>query len=189
MRKRKKKKLLLSQWGKPKDQYRDMDLISAYFDSSRESISDFYINDRTWNDLDMDQVFEKIDRCESRIGQQKLYQLLRIQKEEKSELTSLETLIDHFNSQEAERVNTQLILGRLDNFSFYSLNELFSGRFISKPRYHAGFIILSLCAIALIIACLIIPSLIWLLTVLLLINFSVHYIIKAKIGSYMGVIR
>ncbi len=88
MRKRKKQKLLISQWGKPKDQYRDMDLISAYFNSSRASISDFYINDRTWNDLDMDQVFEKIDRCESRIGQQKLYQLLRIQKEEKSELTA-----------------------------------------------------------------------------------------------------
>ena len=55
----------------------ELDMLKdAYLaDPSRDnSISLF---DQTWNDMDMDKVFARIDTCMSRAGQERLYSMLR----------------------------------------------------------------------------------------------------------------
>ena len=71
--KKKKIESLRKQWGKPVDKYRNFDLISLYYRivSSKQKCE--HVDDKTWNDLNFDSIFTKIDRNITSIGQQYLY--------------------------------------------------------------------------------------------------------------------
>ena len=61
-------------WGNPHVQDRRMDAIAEYYRSRAESVPGrASLDDRTWTDLDMDEVFAAVDRTESTLGQQALY--------------------------------------------------------------------------------------------------------------------
>jgi hypothetical protein len=75
---RTRRQLLLcirSQWGRPRDRQRDMEAISDLFRSHGETMA--ALDDRTWRDLLLDDVFAHLDRTESTVGQQMLYRRLR----------------------------------------------------------------------------------------------------------------
>ena len=56
----------------------DMEDIRAFFEHCRAEGKDtFYIDDITWNDLDMDDVFKRINQGVSTAGEQYLYHMLR----------------------------------------------------------------------------------------------------------------
>ena len=80
----KKKKLLAlldSEFGQePEKDYfaGDMDRIRTYYDACRDNRLDpFYVDDTTWNDLDMDKVYRRINACQCTAGEQYLYYMLR----------------------------------------------------------------------------------------------------------------
>ena len=80
----KKKKLLAlldSEFGQEpeKDYYPgDMDRIRTYYDACRnDRLDPFYVDDTTWNDLDMDKVYRRINACQCTAGEQYLYYMLR----------------------------------------------------------------------------------------------------------------
>src|ERR1700712_3628985 len=58
-----------------RDRERPMDSIAAY--SKATGAPDGAIDDRTWDDLDMDKIFATLDHTSSAIGQQVLYARLR----------------------------------------------------------------------------------------------------------------
>jgi hypothetical protein len=64
---------------------RDYEWIPLYFRyrQSEEPALDT-VDDRTWDDLEMDQVFARIDRTVSIAGRQHLYAMLRIYKNDPS---------------------------------------------------------------------------------------------------------
>lgn len=68
------------EWGKPKsDAYFNMHAISGYFRNKREHSTAYQvIEDDVCNDLDLDAVFEQIDRTSSKIGQQYLFNVSAI---------------------------------------------------------------------------------------------------------------
>lgn len=76
--KKKRIEYLRSIWGKQIDKHRNYDLISSYFDLLEGKSDDEFVDNKTWNDLDLDfdSFFAKIDRNISGIGQQYLYYLL-----------------------------------------------------------------------------------------------------------------
>ena len=56
----------------------DMDRIRTYYDACKENRKDpFYVDDTTWNDLDMDKVYRRLNACRCTAGEQYLYYLLR----------------------------------------------------------------------------------------------------------------
>ena len=55
-----------------------------------------YIDDITWNDLDMDKIFMMIDNTHSSVGRDGLYKLLRKPVTDKAELEKREQLIEYF---------------------------------------------------------------------------------------------
>ena len=80
----KKKKLirkLAEAYGKEPDcEYYagDMDWIRTYYDGCRtDSRDSFYVDETTWNDLNLDEVFRRINACQSTAGEQYLYYMLR----------------------------------------------------------------------------------------------------------------
>ena len=78
----KRKKLhyeLLTNWGKtPNVKYKDNDFkyISSYFKNKLNN-NDFYIDDITWNDIGMDDVFKRMNSTSSFVGENYLYYMLR----------------------------------------------------------------------------------------------------------------
>ena len=81
MRTSKLKKLIDKQFGKIPDPHYfhgDMEYIRAYYDYRRDNgLDKFLIDDITWNDLDMDRVFKRINPGRSTSGEQYLYYMLR----------------------------------------------------------------------------------------------------------------
>ena len=64
-----------AEWGRSRSRKRNMDAIADLFRCHGAESS---LDDRTWNDLLLDDVFAFLDRTESSVGQQILYSRLRL---------------------------------------------------------------------------------------------------------------
>lgn len=100
-------------WGKGIDRKRDFSLIRMYFDYEVES-GEFHIDDRTWEDLNMDQVFTKLDRTLSSVGQHVLYDILRKPLFDKDGLKRRGEVISRFQADPEIRETLHLFLSKLD---------------------------------------------------------------------------
>lgn len=99
------------EWGSvPERQYAagELDNIARYYRSKLErgEWTGHVIDDITWNDLDMDQVFCMLNRTYSSVGQEYLYHLLRTPSVSEDVLLERERLICHF--METKDVRTKL---------------------------------------------------------------------------------
>lgn len=92
--------------------------ISHYFLKHKEG---FFIDDITWNDLNMDEIFQKINYTYSSAGEEYLYYILRKPCMEEAEFAHREEMIEYFRRHPDKRVAYQLIfsrLGRTGKFPF-----------------------------------------------------------------------
>lgn len=64
---------------------------------------DWILDDQTWNDMDMNRVFRKVNRTFSSSGQQVLYNTLRTLQFDEAELKRRDRLIDFFQHNKDER--------------------------------------------------------------------------------------
>lgn len=93
--------------------------ISMYYQKHRTADQ---IDDITWNDLNMDAVYQRLNTCLSAAGDEYLYYRLRTPAKDEDELLYLEKRIRFFMEQEYERHRMQKIcfqLGRTGNHSIY----------------------------------------------------------------------
>ncbi len=111
--------------------------ISHYFEKHKTG---FYIDDITWNDLNMDEIFRQMDYTMSASGEEFLYYMLRTPVYTEEELNRTEELITFFREHEKERVSCQVLLaklGKTGKFSIYDyldyLNDL--GERSNKQHY------------------------------------------------------
>ena len=125
---RKKRKLrdeIHASFGKPwKREYADEELsgIPGFYMAHRKENQ---IDDITWNDLGMDQIFFQMNHTYSSAGQEYLYYALRtpaLTEEDREELADLGEKISWFSAHEKEREELQLLfcgLGRSGKYSIY----------------------------------------------------------------------
>ena len=102
---------MMASWGKiPQREYsyEELDHISQFF-RQREK-EGFYIDDITWNDLDMDRIFALINQSVSPVGDECLYDLLRKPVFMEEELKERERLLEFFKVREKERHQIQALL-------------------------------------------------------------------------------
>ena len=91
----------------------DMDYIRSYFDHERFAHPNaFSLDDITWNDLDMDRVFRRVNRGRTLSGEQALYHLLRTPATDAAEWTRRRDLI-HLTEDESRRKRVSPILSKL----------------------------------------------------------------------------
>ena len=83
--------------------YEELDHISQLFYQKEKE--GFYIDDITWNDLEMERIFVQMNQSASAVGNEVLYDLLRKPVFEKQELQNRQSLMEFFTSHEKERVN------------------------------------------------------------------------------------
>ena len=99
----------------------DIEAISHYF--RRKAGKDFYIDDITWNDLDMDRIFMLVNQTVSSPGEDVLYSILRIPLFDRKRVEEREKLICFFEENPQKRETMQLLLSRIGKTWHGSLSD------------------------------------------------------------------
>ncbi len=94
--------------------------IPGYFEKHRKG---FQIDDITWNDLGMDDVFRRINYSVSSTGDEVLYHMLRTPCLEKEKLEHFEEIVSFFSEHEDERIKYQCFMRKLGTTGKYSLYD------------------------------------------------------------------
>lgn len=94
--------------------------ISSYYKKHMEGGQ---IDDITWNDLNMDEVFKRMNYTFSASGEEYLYYTLRSTGKTKTELSHLEEVVRFFHEHADERVKLQLLMHQLGYTGKYSLYD------------------------------------------------------------------
>lgn len=119
---------IIREWGKtPKREYTDAEFesITHYYkniiDNSEDSKN--RIDDITWNDLDMDEIFMQMNNTYSSVGEEYLYYMLRTPKISEGELLKREELITFFADNKEEREKLQMIYGEIGRKKGISVSD------------------------------------------------------------------
>lgn len=106
--------------------------VSSYFENKKINKC---IDDITWNDLSMDDIYKKINNTQSSAGRDVLYTILRCPLYNKEDLVKRDKLIDYFRNNEEKRREIQYILGKLgESKDLYTTNCLFNEMDNSKSK-------------------------------------------------------
>lgn len=98
----------------------DFSHIDGYF---RKHKSDYCLDDITWNDLNMDDIFRQIDYAKCSAGDEYLYYLLRTPKTEWENPDLFEEKVNYFMCHEKERIELQLALNKMGYTGKYSIYD------------------------------------------------------------------
>ena len=114
---------LISKFGKPPEsRSTEFGSIKRYAEHMEKN--DLRIDGITWNDLDMDRVFERINNCQSSVGEEYLYNILHEPKYELSGLLPRERLIGFFEEHPNERLEVQFALATFGKENYNGLPNL-----------------------------------------------------------------
>ena len=141
--KKKEKEKLRDNWGKPVPRFRNFDLIKNYYEFLRDNKDFDYVDDRTWNDLEFDKIFETLDRTVSPVGQEYFYFLLHKYEPEALKLTQRNELSDYFEREESDRLEIQLILKQLDKTSSHFIPSILFDTTLPYTKHYYIFYLLA----------------------------------------------
>ncbi len=113
------------EWGKvPNREYTfdKLESIAGYFEYKKYN-EEFYIDDITWHDLDMDRIYAKINNSNSSLGDEYLYYMLRTPKFDDKILNKRRKLIDYIADNEEFRLKLQIIFGKIGRPVGLSINQ------------------------------------------------------------------
>lgn len=94
--------------------------ISAYYEKHPKELQ---IDDITWNDLDMDDIFKRMNYCLSSTGEEYLYYKLRTPELEEDKLKHLDDVVEYYSQNDDKRVAFQLLMNKLGTTGTYSLYD------------------------------------------------------------------
>ena len=103
-----------SEFGRvPKHEDFEADSVNGYhFYTIKENKSKEYIDSITWNDLNMDDVYQRIDNCQTSIGQEHLYNMMHEVYFDEEQRADYNDLLNIF-SDSKKREDTQVYLAKL----------------------------------------------------------------------------
>ena len=127
-----------------------MDSVSNYFENKEIKNC---IDDITWNDLNMDDIYKTINNTQSSVGRDVLYNILRNPLHNQEDLIKRDCLIDYFTNNEDKRKEIQFILGKLgESKDLYPTNCLFINNDNSESKLLKYNILFSISIISLVLS-------------------------------------
>ncbi len=172
----------------PKREYKpdELDHLLGYYKNHPE---DFQIDDATWNDLNMDGVFARMNYCLSATGEEYLYYMLRTPKQI-DDFEELERKVDYFQKNDDARIKVQRIfakIGRNIRYSIYDYIDYLDD--VSKFSNKEHYLMLVLMAIAL-MSCFINFTIGFIaFVILVVINLIRYFSVKGDIEPYLASYR
>lgn len=94
--------------------------ISAYYE---KHFKEHQIDDITWNDLDMDELFKRMNYCLSSTGEEYLYYMLRTPQYDEKKLKHLDEVVEYYAQNNQKRVDFQILMNKLGNTGKFSLYD------------------------------------------------------------------
>ncbi|MEO6631191.1 MAG: hypothetical protein ABIN13_05695, partial [Mucilaginibacter sp.] len=174
-----------NKWGRPVNARRNFKLIAAYlngFDGPGK------ISGLIANDLDLNNVFNYIDRTNSKPGKQYLYKRLFTPDTNFESLLKFDKKIDALNMSRPDQERIELELANLNSPDAYYLAELFlkEHELLLVPLMSLYIRISGVAIIGLAISLFIVPTLVsfMVLIALLIGNIALHFGTRNKISSY-----
>jgi hypothetical protein len=122
-----------AQWGKAPDRKNTGRDIALFHDLKVEADQSWHTDDLTWEDLYMQEIFERVDHCRSRIGSQVLYDLLRTPSFQAEEIATRSRLIALLGADPELRVQAQAALQALETEDAGLLPNLFFTEMPARP--------------------------------------------------------
>ncbi|MBB3187888.1 MutS-related protein [Microbacter margulisiae] len=165
----------------------DMSHISGYFANRPHTLGQQVVADKVWNDLNGDDLFRFVDRTNSGIGQQVLYDTLRTIPSSGFVRTH-EAIIDTFTTDETWREPIRKELKRLSHRDAYDVVQLFQHNHkLPDERLRLAFRICRFLPAGLLGLLLIFQTttLLYLFILSMLINIVLHYWNKRTLWSYL----
>ena len=145
-----------------------------YLQSDREGVFQ-EIPIKIWNDLDMDEVFLKIDNTQTKYGQQYLYKSLRVIPEGAVLNDDLETTIQTLQQNPKFEKFLSAKLAELAKNDSYFLCNVFQKEFSKRPPFVFGFYILCAAAVIGVPVAFFYDWLIIPMMIIVTFNFMIHY--------------
>jgi hypothetical protein len=134
-RSKKIRETLLKGFGKLKEDSFYFDPIEKYFMKKDHSHAFQVLTDKTCADLDFNDLFQFLDRTNSKVGQQFLYDKLRTIPADSEEVAGHEKLIDQFTNDPEFRVNIQMLLSKLNETETFYITSLFQDKHLKPPKW------------------------------------------------------
>ncbi|MCH2196108.1 DNA mismatch repair protein MutS [Kordia sp.] len=179
-------KRLKTSFGKEKDEDFNFSMIEKYFLHKEHSTAHQVISDKTCNDLDFDELFMFLDRTHSKVGQQYLYNQLRVIQPNDPKRTLNEEIISEVSANETKRIAIQQILEKLNHKDAYYIRALFQEPHILPPKWFSGIKILSFLSVISVILSFYKPIFFGIFLVIFCINLIIHYWNKKNLVQYIN---
>ena len=176
---------LKAEWGGPTERPRDMEAVADYFQSHPAEPS---IDDRTWSDLLLDDVFAFFDRTESAIGQQMLYRRLRLAQTPRA-LGAFDALAVRAERDPALRERLQAALARLRDSSGYYLHRLADPDMLTRKWWHIVFPLWTAVMVVVVALGVVWPGLVFMALVGFIVNFPIRMVVGRRIGGDLAGFR
>lgn len=174
-------------WGKEKEASRDFEKIALYqqHQQALAENKEAFLNKQTAADLHIEEVFARIDRCYTPVGQQYLYQLLHSPCHSQAVLEERNRHIRFFQQEEAVREAVAVELSQLSGRLSYALPNLMHQWELGPGRWSLLCKILGIVPVLWIGLSLIEPVFLFLLFASFFVNIFVHYSQKRRLDFFL----
>lgn len=164
--------------------YHNIEHIRTYFDHRPKEKFHQIITDNIANDLDIDRVFIRLDRTNSKIGQQYLYAKLRtIYNINKNR--EFNNLVEKFDIDSGLSERSKKELSKLSSDDGYCFEQLFQGEFVPLGKLTLPYILTGLLILFILLSVYYDPFFILLLLPIYIFNAFLHYKNKRNILSHL----
>lgn len=184
-RKRNKEKLLES-FGNIKDDLFDFEQIEIYYRKRDNSNTFQILSDKTCNDLDFKELFMFVDRTNSKVGQQYLYNKLRTIQFGSEGNAEQERLIKEFINNPDFRVSIQNQLCKLNESETFYIASLFQDELLKPPKWYFIVRLLSFASVLSLIMSFFNSSMLFVLLGVFIINMVIHLWNKKNLNQYFS---
>jgi hypothetical protein len=178
-----------SEWGARRSIPRNMDAIAIYHGLRQAVETHPAVDERTWTDLDMDEVFALLDRTSSAPGQQILYDRLRSMDGSERELHRLEQSIERFAADENLRIDLQIALRPLRQAGASYLPYLFLAPLPDAVRFPILYRLLTFFFLISVLLVAASPAFIFPAVALAITNFATNVWHRKRIETYIQPLR
>jgi len=186
LNKQKRKNKLIDAFGNVKADLFDFEYIESYF-RKKDNSTDFQtLSDKTCNDLDFQELFMFIDRTNSKVGQQYLYNRLRNIPTDSTEYIRREKLVDEFTNNPDFRLSVQSQLSKLNDREVYYIASLFQDEILPTPKWYFIVPLLSFASVLSFIMAFFNPVFFFVILGLSIINIVIHFWNKKNLNNYFS---
>lgn len=170
--------------------YEEYESISHFFKNTLKD-GEPYIDDITWNDLDMDKIFMMINSTNSSVGRDYLYKILRVPVTNEEELKERDRLVEYFDSHSNERTLIMQCFTKIGFTRKISITDHVDRLLQIKPSSNFNHFVNLLCIIAAVFFTVFVDATIGILLILVTVGISIvsYYKTKARIDSFFVCIR